>query len=137
MHLAYNYLTGSHRCRRRCGTCACLHRAGGGHKRTQSWKKKYWAKKDDVFVPLCIPKEYNGYDMVPILGGGAIQADLARPCPAAVAVSRFVSAVCVQHIPNDALLARLAWGYSELWRWPVLGEAACYPLGAILLCRQA
>ena len=61
----------------------------------KSWKKKYWAKKNDVFVPLCTPKEYNGYDMVPVLGGGAIQADLARPCPAAVAVSRFVSAVCV------------------------------------------
>ena len=61
----------------------------------KSWKKKYWAKKNDIFVPLCTPKEYNGYDMVPVLGGGAIQADLARPCPAAVAVSRFVSAVCV------------------------------------------
>ena len=62
----------------------------------KSWKKKYWAKKNDVFVPLCTPKEYNGYDMVPVLGGGAIQADFARPCPAAVAVSRFVSAVCVR-----------------------------------------
>ena len=62
----------------------------------KSWKKTYWAKKNDVFVPLCTPKEYNGYDMVPVLGGGAIQADFAKPCPAAVAVSRFVSAVCVR-----------------------------------------
>ena len=62
----------------------------------KSWKKKYWAKKSDVFVPLCTPKEYNGYDMVPVSSGGAIQADLVRPCPAAVAVSRFVSEVRVR-----------------------------------------
>ena len=67
----------------------------------KSWKKKYWAKKNDVFVPLCTPKEYNGYDMVPVLGGGAIQADLARPCPAVVAASSFVGVACVQHISNE------------------------------------
>ena len=62
----------------------------------KSWKKICWAKKSDAFVPLCTPKEYNDYDMVPVSSGGAIQADLVRPCPAAVAVSRFVSAVCVR-----------------------------------------
>ena len=66
----------------------------------KSWKKKYQAKKNDVFVPLCTPKEYNGYDMVPVLGGGAIQADLARPCPAVVAASSFVTGGCVQHISH-------------------------------------
>ena len=67
----------------------------------KSWKKKYQAKKHDVFMPLCTPKEYNGYDMVPVLGGGAIQADLARPYPAVVAASLFVSATCVQRISNE------------------------------------
>ena len=66
----------------------------------KSWKKKYQAKKHDVFMPLCTPKEYNGYDMVPVLGGGAIQADFARPCPAVVAASSCVSAACVQHTSN-------------------------------------
>ena len=61
----------------------------------KSWKKKYQAKRNDVFVPLCAPKEYNGYGMVPVLGGGAIQADLARPHPAVFAASSFVSAACV------------------------------------------
>ena len=53
----------------------------------KSWKIKYHAKKNDIFMPLCTPKHYNGYDMIPVFGGGAIQADLLRPCPAAVVTS--------------------------------------------------
>ena len=50
----------------------------------KSWKIKDHARKNDVFMPLCTPKHYGGYDMIPVFGGGAIQADLVRPCPAAV-----------------------------------------------------
>ena len=64
-------------------------------KNCKSWKKKFQAKKNDVFVLLCTPNKYDGYAMVPVLGGGAIQADLARPCPAAV-----VFAACALHISH-------------------------------------
>lgn len=59
----------------------------------KSWRKRYQAKKNDVFVPLCTPKEYNGYDMLPVLGGGAIQADLARPYPETHLLARRVSSI--------------------------------------------
>ena len=55
----------------------------------KSWKTKCHAKKNDVFMPLCTPKHYNGYDMIPLFGGGALQADLVRPCSEAVAASSF------------------------------------------------
>ena len=55
----------------------------------KSWKTTYHAKKKDVFMPLCTPKHYNGYDMIPLFGGGALQADLVRPCSAAVVASSF------------------------------------------------
>lgn len=60
----------------------------------KSWEIKYHAKENDVFMPLCTPKHYNGYDMIPVFGGGAIQADLVRPCPAAVVTS---SVRCLVH----------------------------------------
>ena len=53
----------------------------------KSWTIKYHAKKKDVFMSLCTSKHYDGYDMIPVFGGGAIQADLVRPCPAAVVTS--------------------------------------------------
>ena len=55
----------------------------------KSWKTKYHAKKNDVFMTLCTPKLYNGYNMIPLFGGGALQVDLVRPCSAAVIASSF------------------------------------------------
>ena len=55
----------------------------------KSWKTKYHAKKNDVFMPLCTAKHYNGCDMIPLFGGGALQADLVRPCSAAVVPGSF------------------------------------------------
>ena len=53
----------------------------------KSWKIKYHAKEHHVFIPLSTPKHYDGYGMIPVFGGGAIQKDFVRPYPAAVIIS--------------------------------------------------
>jgi hypothetical protein len=53
----------------------------------KSWKIKYHAKEQHVFIPLSTPKHYDGYGMIPVFGGGAIQKDFVRPYPAAVIIS--------------------------------------------------
>ena len=53
----------------------------------KSWKVRYRAKAEDVYMPLSTSKLYNGYAMIPVFGGGAIQEDFVRPCPASVVIS--------------------------------------------------
>ena len=53
----------------------------------KSWKIRYNAKEKDVFMPLSAPKYYNDFGMIPVFGGGAIQEDFVRPCPASVVIS--------------------------------------------------
>ena len=52
----------------------------------KSWKVRYRAKAEDVFMPLSTSKLYDGYAMIPVFGGGAIQEDFVRPCPASVVI---------------------------------------------------
>jgi len=52
----------------------------------KSWKVRYRAKAEDVFMPLSTSKLYGGYAMIPVFGGGAIQEDFVRPCPASVVI---------------------------------------------------
>ena len=52
----------------------------------KSWKVRYRAKAEEVFMPLSTSKLYDGYAMIPVFGGGAIQADFVRPCPASVVI---------------------------------------------------
>ena len=55
----------------------------------KSWKVRYRTQVEDVFMPLSTSKLYEGYAMIPVFGGGAIQADFVRPCPAAVVIHQF------------------------------------------------
>ena len=52
----------------------------------ESWKVRYRAKAEDVFMPLSTSKLYDGYAMIPVFGGGAIQEDFVRPYPASVVI---------------------------------------------------
>ena len=52
----------------------------------KSWKVRYRAKAEDVFMPLSTSKLYDGYAMIPVFGGGAVQEDFVRPCPASVVI---------------------------------------------------
>ena len=52
----------------------------------KSWKVRYRAKAQDVFMPLSTSKLYDGYAMIPVFGGGAVQEDFVRPCPASVVI---------------------------------------------------
>ena len=52
----------------------------------KSWKVRYRAKAEEVFMPLSTSKLYDGYAMIPVFGGGAIQEDFVRPCPASVVI---------------------------------------------------
>ena len=52
----------------------------------KSWKVRYRAKAEDVFMPLSTSKLYDGYAMIPVFGGGAIQEDFVLPCPASVVI---------------------------------------------------
>ena len=52
----------------------------------KSWKVRSRAKAEDVFMPLSTSKLYDGYAMIPVFGGGAIQEDFVRPCPASVVI---------------------------------------------------
>ena len=52
----------------------------------KSWKVRYRAKAEDVFMPLSTSKLYDGYAMIPVFGGGAIQEDFVRPYPASVVI---------------------------------------------------
>ena len=52
----------------------------------KSWKVRYRAKAEEVFMPLSTSKLYDGYAMIPVFGGGAIQEDFVRPCLASVVI---------------------------------------------------
>ena len=52
----------------------------------ESWKVRYRAKAEDVFMPLSTSKLYDGSAMIPIFCGGAIQTYFVRPCPASVVI---------------------------------------------------
>ena len=44
----------------------------------KSWQVKGRANRGDIFIPLCGPKVYDGCSMIPVFGGGAIQADFVQ-----------------------------------------------------------
>ena len=57
------------------------------YKNCKSLVVKGVARKDDVFIPLSMPKHYNGYDMIPVFGGGAVRQTCVQPYPAAIVIS--------------------------------------------------
>ena len=52
----------------------------------KSWKVKYRAKAEDIFMSLSTSKLYDDYAMIPIFGGGAIQENFVIPCPASILI---------------------------------------------------